>query len=97
MDEVLLKDGSRKRNILNYDKSQATKHAWKAKRFNFMRGIHREGRTDVGGLGRDVKKRVEDRKARFSSAGGFGGNLDNSYESLVSDRVLDLLENLADR
>lgn len=82
MDEVLMKDGTRKRNLVGFSRSQSTKHAWRRKRSSFQIGINRYNRNrDHKDLVSDAKKRISGTK---NSALDWRSHKSSQQESLAS-------------
>ena len=88
--EVLQKDGTRIRRLKNYSQSQATKHAWRKKRANFMSGIKRYWNSEKP---KDPVKNIKDRLKKFGKIKPFTGDKDttgNEYESCEAGVELSL-------
>ena len=63
-DEVFLRQGDYVHRLTNYDKSQATKHAWRKYRHNFMQGIRKFSRKNTSNS--IVKKALADIKKELA-------------------------------
>lgn len=87
LQEVLQKDGEHIRRLRTYGQAQSSKHAWKAKRSNFMQGIRRFHRnsSDLA----DVQKRVANRLKRYKDRIAFSGTDDatNQYQDEAAIKI----------
>lgn len=79
LSEVLQKDGDRVRRLKTYRQSQATKHAWREKRCNFMQGINRFNRNEKT---TDFKKGVMDKLKGWGKISPFKGEEESDSDKL---------------